>query len=220
MAANKRLSKTAREAVLAEVAKLDGRGYTQREIAERLKVSQPQISYDLKVLRERYGTNQQMSVTAKREQQRQRLLDVLHEAWESWERSKQNTMEVTDEYVVPYAKAKPGDGDSAGATDTDNGTPPSNPVLRKRTKVRKQRLPDTGYINVALKAMSMLNDLDGLEAPKRVENSNLNLNWDMLTGDLPTGPVPDLVEAEIQALEDSSKQQGEQVDSTLINPDE
>jgi predicted transcriptional regulator len=87
MAANRR-TKTEREAVLAKVAELDLNGYGQVAIARLLGVSQPQVSYDLKVVRKRYRETQLATVKAAVNRKIDQLADVRSEAWEAWDESR------------------------------------------------------------------------------------------------------------------------------------
>jgi predicted transcriptional regulator len=83
-------TKTERERGLIEVERLDNLGHTQAEIAERIGVSQPQVSRDLATLRERYRKQQ---AEAREIKVFRRLLAYRHlikEAWEAWETSKQS----------------------------------------------------------------------------------------------------------------------------------
>lgn len=54
MAAKKRRNKIGREEALATTAQLNRMGYTETDIAKKLGVSQPQVSYDIKKIKERY----------------------------------------------------------------------------------------------------------------------------------------------------------------------
>ena len=86
--AGPRRTKTQREADLAETARLDRLGYSQREIAAKIGVSCVQICYDLRTIRKRYA-RQAMEHTRELVGETLALLrDVRKEAHEAWERSK------------------------------------------------------------------------------------------------------------------------------------
>src|SRR5262245_27140041 len=99
MAANKTLNKTQREERLAEVARLHRQGMTQVEIAKALGVSQPQIAYDLRVLRIRYQTTQIEDHGELVAEKLAQYRDIRREAWEAWERNKQDAGKVFDEFA-------------------------------------------------------------------------------------------------------------------------
>lgn len=88
MAAPKHRSKAAREAHLAIVASLHNRGYPEHEIAQYLEVSQPQISYDLKVLEKRWQQEALDNIDERKRRMLRENDEVKCEAWREWDRSK------------------------------------------------------------------------------------------------------------------------------------
>jgi hypothetical protein len=71
------------------MTELDSMGYGQVAIARLLGVSQPQVCYDLKVVRERYRQTQLETVKASVNQKLEQLRLVRREAFEAWDRSQQ-----------------------------------------------------------------------------------------------------------------------------------
>jgi hypothetical protein len=99
MAVTKR-TKTEREAALAEIAQLDRQGWTTREIAAHLHVSQSQVMYDLKALRRRYAKAADTTYAEKVEYKRQQLRDVLREAFRAWHWTTQEMVNSLAEKVL------------------------------------------------------------------------------------------------------------------------
>jgi hypothetical protein len=106
MAAPKR-TKLERERDLLEVARLDRRGYTEREIARILNVSHSQVTYDKKKLTKRYQSSQQLERIAYDEEAVARLRDCLAEIWEAWDGSKVMTRVIDKVEVTLPANPEP-----------------------------------------------------------------------------------------------------------------
>jgi hypothetical protein len=83
-----------RERDLRETAALYLRGLTHYEIAQRLKVSRQQITYDLKVLQRRWQESALADFNAKKAAELAKVDELERAYWEAWERSAQ-TREVT-----------------------------------------------------------------------------------------------------------------------------
>jgi hypothetical protein len=104
--ATKSRSPMKREHDLRETAALYLRGLTHYEIAERLKVSRQQISYDLKVLQRRWQESALADFNAKKAAELARVDELERTYWEAWERSCQAREVTTQE--------KTQEGDSPG----------------------------------------------------------------------------------------------------------
>jgi predicted transcriptional regulator len=83
-----------REEDLEKVALLHRRGYNQRQISEKLGVTQQQVSYDLAALRKRYAETQLEETGAAIAEKVEQFREVFKEAWEAWERSKQSSEDL------------------------------------------------------------------------------------------------------------------------------
>jgi AcrR family transcriptional regulator len=174
-------SKTKRERDLLAVARMSRRGFTLHEMAQELGVSPSTITLDLRRLRARYqkeaGEEHQVLVAEKRAQYR----EVRKEAWEQWERSKQNARRKVVEASV-----------------NADGTPG-----RQRTTLTTEgRLADTAYLRTIIETLRDESALDGLNAPRKVD-ANVNvMNWDALFVQVEDGQVDD-VEKQLASLEES-----------------
>jgi hypothetical protein len=72
-----------------EISRLYLRGLTQAEIAARTGVSQPQISYDLRLVRQDWRDSALKEWGERLAEETARLDLVEREHWEAWERSKE-----------------------------------------------------------------------------------------------------------------------------------
>ncbi len=154
MASRKR-TETEREADLAEVARLDRRGWSQREIAERMNVSQQQVCYDLKMLRRRYAAAQKPETAAAVEEKRQQFREVRKEAWDAWERSKENREREVKEKISGIL------GGEASATQK-----------LKAVRTIEGRLPENEYLRTILMTLREEAELDALYPPKKIAPTN------------------------------------------------
>jgi predicted transcriptional regulator len=155
VAAPKR-SKTEREEALAETARLDRRGYSQRQIARVLGVDHSQVCYDLKVIRRRYQDTQLGERAALVAEKVEQYRELRAEAWAAWERSKEDATKRVEENTE-----KPGFG--------EDGDP--LPGRRKVTETAERRLPGAEYARVILETCEAERKLLGLDAPVKAEVS-------------------------------------------------
>jgi transcriptional regulator with XRE-family HTH domain len=72
-----------------EISRLYLRGLTQAEIAARMGVSQPQICYDLRLVRRGWQASAVKEWGERLAEETARLNMVEHENWEAWHRSKE-----------------------------------------------------------------------------------------------------------------------------------
>lgn len=168
MAANKH-TPTQLEEVKAKVAKLDRMGWTQWRIAREVGVSQPQVSMYLKSIREEYQERRFHDRDAKVNEVLAALRDVREEAYEALLRSKEDARRRTKETLKPGKppKARKGERPPRGGTGY--------------TKVIEQlegRLARGEYLTVILMTWQQERELLGLDEPKKVDQKNLNVNFD------------------------------------------
>jgi transposase len=83
---NKKLARLKRR---QQVAELSLQGWTQSAIAEKLDVSQPTVSTDLKAIQQEWLESAAQDVELARAQSLAELEMVKREAWKAWERSQQ-----------------------------------------------------------------------------------------------------------------------------------
>lgn len=105
MAAPKR-TRIQREKDLLRTAELYLKGWPQYEIAKELKVSQPQIAYDIKDLIGRWKEKAAMNIDERKAEELAKVDRLEAEYWKGWEDSRKAT-KVTNAQTTT-AGAKPG----------------------------------------------------------------------------------------------------------------
>jgi predicted transcriptional regulator len=115
---------------------------TQAEIAEALGVSQPMISYDLKIVRRRYIESQIANRAEQVALKLEQYHEVRSEAWAAWERSKADAGNVVEKFADSLGKGE---------------------QRIKRIVVREGRLPDNAYLTTIMKTLEAERHLLGLD---------------------------------------------------------
>lgn len=105
MAAPKR-TKIQREKDLLRTAELYLKGWPQYEIARELKVSQPQIAYDIKDLISRWKEKAVMNIDERKAEELAKIDRLEAEYWKGWEDSRRPTKVSTAQATT--AGANPG----------------------------------------------------------------------------------------------------------------
>ncbi len=153
-----------REEASLEVARLDAQGYPSRAIAEKLGVHFNQVLYDLKIIKRRYAEATLEERHAKVMVKVAQLRETRREAWEAWERSKENAVKTVKEKIVP-----------AKDTDENDSSDGDGKCSGGRMKVvitTEGRLPANEYQTTILRALEQETDLLGLKAPVKVAPMN------------------------------------------------
>jgi hypothetical protein len=141
-AAGPKRTRTQREADLAETARLDRMGFTQREIAERIGVSSVQICLDLRKLRKRYVEQANVHAGERIGELLASYRDVRREAWLAWEKSWEDVERVTVRVC---------------------GSDPFADVVTTTTTVRDRRLPGAEYLQLVMDTFASERRLLGLD---------------------------------------------------------
>jgi hypothetical protein len=157
MAPKKAKSETDSARIDAEIAKLDGRGWSQWDIAQSVGMSQPMVSMRLKRMREAYNRKEAKEINGTRNQQLDQLRDVRREAWLAWNRS------MSDAERQEFGPLKDLEGNLLG-----------DEVLLKR--VVEGRLPENAYLNTVMSTLKAERELLGLDAEKK----NNAVTWDQV----------------------------------------
>lgn len=221
MAARKtdKLTTTQEEELLAEVARLDRRGYGQHAIARELRergivsVTQPMICQYLKRIRARYEEAQVINRAAYVSQLVENYRDIMQEAWSAWERSKSDRESVTTEKAPPpppppESRLPRGRANRQGGF---NGRDEQASLRLLREIVRTEgRLPASEYLGTVLKCLEAIRALLGLDQPAKsqVDMTVQTLSWDSLLAQSPppvTGDADDPVEREIIHIDPGQK---------------
>ncbi len=148
MAAPKIKTATEKEAVFAEVAKLDRRGYSQPRIAQLVGVSQPRVSMMLKELRQKYAKTQMAATADSVAEKLEQFREARAELWEAWEKSKKDHERRVEEYGRPR-EGKEGDGK------------PELKVPRPKPEKGKKGTPLPGSIEDSLERFKLIVTAEG-----------------------------------------------------------
>lgn len=184
MARPKLKTKTEKEAVLAEVAKLDRRGHTQHEIRKLLastlgvKVGQPMVSIYLKEIRTNYvriQTEQRAELVAEKVEQ---YREVRREAWAAWERSKRNSVRRVKESSPPPPQRDEKLPGVRGFKRKDAAEPAESLRLLKQIVTQEGRLPANEYLATVMRTLEAECKLLGLE-PETVNQQQVNIFTDL-----------------------------------------
>lgn len=160
-----------REEALLTVANLSRRGYSQSEIASKMGVTQQQVSYDLQIIKKRYAAMQEEDFLAYRYEKILQLKDIRREAWEAWEKSKEDYRKLVQEDYT----------DSKGGTST------------KITDITEGRIPANEFLKTILETLKEENELMGAYPTKKLDIKAEVINWDQIMG-LALNGVPNVVE--------------------------
>jgi len=95
-----------REERRALIAILDRRGYSNKQIANKVGVSLTQVVYDLAKINKRYIESQIKERELLIAYKIQQYKDIRKEAWEAWELSKQSHVKSVKEYSAPLGVEK------------------------------------------------------------------------------------------------------------------
>lgn len=159
MAAHTTQTEDAREQQLAEVASRYVRGMSQWKIGQELGVTQQQVCYDLKIVRQRWLESSLRDFDELKAQELAKIDDVEREFRAAWERSK-NARQITS------SKRKEGKDAS-----TEAG-------IRK-----EEQVGDPRFMDGVLKCIHMRCELLGLNAAKKISLQDGNNYGPFLTED-------------------------------------
>jgi predicted transcriptional regulator len=152
MAAIKR-TKVQRDRQLVKMTKLWVLGHSQSDIAKKFGITQQQVSYDIKEIRNRLLPENIQEMKEARTDRMMELAMFKQEFLEEWERSKRDKEIQTQEKI-----SSPGNGKNAG----------------DRIKVAwrtEGKCGDPAFLNGALKVIQEECKIGGFYAPKKLEHS-------------------------------------------------
>jgi predicted transcriptional regulator len=186
---------TDRERVIAEVARLDRRGYSQWDIADHVGVCQSTVGQYLATIRQRYKEEARDELTSMREEKRRALEDLRAEAWLAYERSKEDKERIVKEKGKTLKPVQ-----VPGQSPGEKRTLKASFELLKEVTTREGRLPESEYLRIVLETHKAEIALYGLNEPEQLKIT-AGLDWNALLRGL-ADPVPDPLEAEVQRLSD------------------
>jgi len=148
MSARKSKNPTEREDRLRRVSDLYLARQYQSVIGERLGISQQQVSYDLRVLRDRWRVDASRQINERKQEELARIDRLEMEAWNEWERSKSSSNSET-------------------RTEQSGG---HGGELQKSTQRIQDRLGDPRYLIAIQWCIQKRVDILGIDAPAEVRD--------------------------------------------------
>ena len=148
MSARKSKNPTEREDRLRRVSDLYLARQYQSVIGERLGISQQQVSYDLRVLRDRWRVDASRQVNERKQEELARIDRLEMEAWNEWERSQSSSNSET-------------------RTEQSGG---HGRELQKSTQRIQDRLGDPRYLIAIQWCIQKRVDILGIDAPAEVRD--------------------------------------------------
>lgn len=193
--ANKR-NDVAKEQDRATMMKLLRRGYTQGQIAEVLKISNQQVSYDFKLVISNLRGEMLEDTKDYVAQKLAEYAEIKREAWEAWERSKLDAQKSVVETAPPLPSKDDKAGTKKGKGDKGQAADVSVKALRmlKKVETTEGRLPSSDYLRIIAQCIAAERELLGIDPPKEIGFKGNIVNWDLLARNIPSGPVPDEIE--------------------------
>lgn len=194
------------EATLAVVAHYYNRGYSLYKIKDKIyeergvQVSHVTVSKYIDELVARWREASRWEREVYVTQMLDQINDVMVEAWEAYEQSKEDDESRTQEMTVPLRLK-----DAASKLNSGrDGNRPMNPaegelMLARETIRRSGRLPAAQYLTIVMQCWQAKRELLGLDAPKetaedKAHKGKVLMDWSARAKSLP--PVED-VEQEI-----------------------
>jgi hypothetical protein len=194
-----------REHALAEVAKLERRGYTVREMGEALGVSHVQCVYDLRVIRRRYAETQMAEHNESVNATLGRLMDIYREALDAYDWSKGKCSKEIVQAVLTALQ--------------ERGREPSSSLLTKIKNLKLRYAPRAEFLRTALDAVAQMRDVLGTDAPKELRGTITGgLDWDSLVKQIDPKELEDKIQKELNDIakgpgaESQAAEQGEVID--------
>lgn len=158
MAAPKNKTEEERELQLQSILDYWREGLNQTEIASKVGISRPQVSYDLKILFQRFREATMDKLFDNRLAELAKLDHLESTAWEAWERSCLNA----EKEVIVSGKAIEisGDGDASPALTV--------------TRTTEGQVGDPRFLEIVRKCVEDRRKIFGLDAPSKTELTGAN----------------------------------------------
>ncbi len=141
------------------ISELYLKGFTQAYIAEKLGISQPTVSRDIKVLQAQWRDSALMNINEAKQRELERL-DILERTyWDAWDRSKGEVKTTTRKGVAKVPKAVKG-------AEVDEKALPA-PMSQEVTEHIETQVGDPRYLAGVMNCIERRCSILGIDAPKR-----------------------------------------------------
>lgn len=179
-----RFDRLQRADIMRQIAILDAKGFFDWQIAQKVDppISLGMVAKYKVIIHERWKAQMvgERDILIKEKLKEYRI--VRQEAWEAWERSKQDVRRVTKEKAL-RKEAKPASIlFSAGTINPESGLFTESMKLVKSIVMREGRLPSNEYLATIVKTLDSEAKLLGLFDTEEGKNgvTVVNINWDKL----------------------------------------
>lgn len=169
-----------------EMIRLLRRGWSRSMIAERFGVEVKLIDKDWSEVVRDLKKDRDEDIANLIAIKLQEYAEVKREAWDAWDKSKQdavqNSTEQTQDQVQPDPRVKP------------------DVVAQKvkKGKVTKRQSGDPRFLEKIINCLAAERELLALNPVKKFEFEGHIVNWDILLQVVPDGGVPDTIEAQLR----------------------
>lgn len=195
MAAPKLKTKGEKLLVWSTIAKMERRGHTQTQIAQVVGLSHVMVGNILRELKARYREEIQTDTVESTRRKIAQLDEVIREAWEGYERSKEDEERTLEESKLRHLFSEPVKDKKTGRVLTKPQIIGAEIGLVKSIKETKGRLPCGSYLQIIMDALWKQAELEGLlDKDVDINVTKVVINW----GDLEGGPPERTTAEEIE----------------------
>lgn len=159
----------AREAYLAQVARLYLQGVPQYKIAEQLERTKSQITYDLNFLNQRWRESSLVDLHQKKIEELKKIDLVEAECWEAWEASKRPLQRTLEEQTKHELNLKPERGAKGSHSQRL-----AEDVKSKAQVVKTLQTGDPQYMKGIQWAIEKRIQIFGLLAPTKIASTSVD----------------------------------------------
>jgi hypothetical protein len=158
------------------------RGASKARVAEKLGLSPQTIRHDWRLVLKRLIADRNVDAAAIKARLLEELEEVKAEAWDQWDRSKEDAhKETMVSSLFPGGEQAEGGKDEQGAEDEAISKGPGKIVLSippKVTTVREGQCGNPIYLNVIRSCIEQEAELEGLLDRKSQTNVNVGISMD------------------------------------------
>lgn len=159
-----------------ELMRLLVRGWTMEEAAAKLKITKEQVQGDYQEVMKDLVRERTTNAEALRQMKLREYAQVKKEAWEAWERSKEDW----HRRIVEETQSE--GSNSLGYTNY------------KTVDTTEGHLPSNEYLKTVVSCLNAERALQGIDPPKKLNVSGTIVSWDVLVDQLPSNSERDEIE--------------------------
>lgn len=162
-----------------EMMQLLVRGWTIEEVAAKFKAPRTQVQGDYQEVMRDLVRERTTNAEALRQLKLREYAQVKKEAWEAWERSKEDWHRK----IIEQSQTE---GQNSGGS-----------TYYKTTDTSEAHLPSNEYLKTVVSCLNAERQLQGIDPPKKMNISGTVVSWDVLVDQLPSDSQRDEIEEAI-----------------------